>query len=174
MPSWCAYSIHAGASAHCPLETAPTDGSLPLTVAFARGSCDPIRLPPIVRVGYRRRHVDSRSSQFAHTYSQPGNYTATLTVTDESGERSSAQSAISAGNTRPHVQLEWPPDGGIFDWGDTIPFRVEITDAEDAVIDCDRVRVQAFVGTTTTAIPKTVRALPGYDRDHCRTRQRGR
>ena len=44
------------------------------------------------------------------------------------------------------MQVAWPPDGGIFDWGDAIPFRVEVTDAEDAVIDCDRVRVQAFVG----------------------------
>ena len=44
------------------------------------------------------------------------------------------------------MRLAWPPDGGIFDWGDSIPFRVEVTDAEDAVIDCDRVRVQAFVG----------------------------
>lgn len=131
------------------LEAAPTDGSVPLTVAFdARDSYDP---DPGSRLSYAwdidsDGTVDSRSSQLTHTYSLPGNYTATLTVTDESGEQSSAQSAISAGNTRPNVRLAWPPDGGIFDWGDSIPFRVEVTDAEDAVIDCDRVRVQAFVG----------------------------
>ena len=46
---------------------------------------------------------------------------------------------INVGNTRPVVELTVPIQGGIFDWGDEIPYTVQVTDPEDGTIDCNRV-----------------------------------
>ena len=35
--------------------------------------------------------------------------------------------------------------GGIFDWGDEIPFTVTVTDPEDGTIDCNRVSVNTGI-----------------------------
>jgi cytochrome c len=38
-----------------------------------------------------------------------------------------------------------PVQGGVFDWGDEIPYTVTVTDPEDPTIDCDRVSVNPGV-----------------------------
>lgn len=60
------------------------------------------------------------------------------------------------GNTRPEVTIQQPPDGGMFSFGDTIPFTVEVTDEEDGQsgpIDCSRVVVQSQLGHDTHLHP---------------------
>ncbi|MEU8354117.1 carbohydrate-binding protein, partial [Streptomyces sp. NPDC048845] len=69
-----------------------------------------------------------------------------LTVRDPGGLTGSASVHISVGNTAPTVTLELPADGQPFSFGDAVPYRVRVTDAEDAVIDCSRVEVTYALG----------------------------
>ncbi|MDQ3789269.1 MAG: ThuA domain-containing protein, partial [Actinomycetota bacterium] len=57
----------------------------------------------------------------SHTYSTPGQYTAHLAVTDETGLTGAASVVITAGNTAPTVKLDLPVNGGFFGYGDTVP-----------------------------------------------------
>jgi hypothetical protein len=72
-------------------------------------------------------------------------YTARLTVTDSSGKTANANTTITAGNTSPTVNVTVPVEGGLFAFGENIPFSVTVTDPEDASIDCSRVQVTAVL-----------------------------
>ncbi|MCT2583889.1 ThuA domain-containing protein [Actinophytocola gossypii] len=91
--------------------------------------------------------VDSTEANPTHTYTEPGEYRVLLTVTSTTTDLTAvAATTVTSGNTRPQVRIVFPPDGGMFDWGTTIPFEVEVTDAEDTEIDCSRVVVQSQLG----------------------------
>ncbi|PXY24426.1 ThuA domain-containing protein [Prauserella flavalba] len=92
--------------------------------------------------------VDSTQANPAYKYKERGQYTARLTVTSTENPDLTAVAVteITVGNTRPEVRIVLPPDGGMFDFGDTIPFRVEVIDAEDRTIDCSKVVVQSQLG----------------------------
>ncbi|WP_232827686.1 PKD domain-containing protein, partial [Jiangella endophytica] len=85
-----------------------------------------------------------------HTYTEAGVYTAQLVVTDTTGRSASSNLTITVGNTEPDVTIELPANGHVFEWGDEVPFRVSVTDAEDGStadggIDCADVTVQQGV-----------------------------
>ncbi|WP_049567177.1 ThuA domain-containing protein [Streptomyces sp. SBT349] len=142
------YKINYTDGARTPVAEAGSDrdsGPAPLEVAFSsEGSHD----PDGDELTYAWDLGDGTTSDEpdpTHTYTEPGEYSARLTVTDPSGRSSSSHLAITAGNTRPEVSIELPHDGQVFDWGDEIPFRVSVADAEDGsgdAIDCERVTVQ--------------------------------
>ena len=44
------------------------------------------------------------------------------------------------GNTSPTITIQIPTDGDFFEWGQRIPYRVAVTDPEDASIDCSSVK----------------------------------
>ena len=44
--------------------------------------------------------------------------------------------STSAGNTRPTVKIDVPEDGQFADFGDTIAYKITVTDPEDGTIDC--------------------------------------
>jgi len=69
-----------------------------------------------------------------------------LTVTDEDGHQSTDNIKITVGNTRPEIRILAPPAGGFFNWGEVVPFAVEVADAEDGETACGQVVFQAFVG----------------------------
>ncbi len=79
----------------------------------------------------------------------------TLTVTDESGATSVDSVAVIAGNSRPQVSIEIPENGRIADFGDRIPYRISVTDAEDGStgsgIACTDVRIEFKLGHDTHA-----------------------
>ncbi|PXY24440.1 ThuA domain-containing protein [Prauserella flavalba] len=81
-----------------------------------------------------------------HTYTEPGQYTAHLAVTDETGLTGAASVVVTVGNTAPTVTLEAPVNGGVFGFGDTVPFKVTVTDPEDGPVDCSRVTVEYILG----------------------------
>ncbi|GAA3359689.1 PQQ-dependent sugar dehydrogenase [Saccharopolyspora gregorii] len=87
------------------------------------------------------------------TYDERGAHTAKLAVTDETGKTGYASVQIVVGNTPPQVRVELPPDGGVFAFGEEVPFRVSVTDAEDEQIDCSRVAVSYALGHDTHAHP---------------------
>ncbi|MEV1044098.1 ThuA domain-containing protein [Streptomyces sp. NPDC049916] len=100
--------------------------------------------------------TDSTEANPSHTYTAKGLHTARLTVTGPDELTALAVQDIVVGNTRPEVSIQQPPDGGMFSFGDTIPFTVEVKDAEDGKdgpIDCSRVVVQSQLGHDTHLHP---------------------
>jgi PKD repeat protein/type 1 glutamine amidotransferase len=127
----------------------PTDGSAPLTVQFSsEGSRDP---DPADSIRFAWDFdgdgtTDSIEPNPTFTYTTPGVYTARLTVTDSSGKTASANTTITVGNTSPRVEVTVPVEGGLFAFGETIPFTVTVSDPEDGPIDCGRVEVTFVLG----------------------------
>jgi cytochrome c len=127
----------------------PTSGPVPLTVAFSsEGTHDP---DPGDAITYAwdldgDGSVDSTEPNPTHTYTTAGQVTATLTVTDSNGLTGSANTIITAGNTAPAVEITTPIQGGLFSFGDAVPWSVTVTDPEDGTIDCDRVEVTFVLG----------------------------
>ncbi len=128
------------------MDATPTNGAAPLTVQFSsEGSMDPDEGDSIrfdwdfgVPGTDADRSMDPNPS---YTYTTPGVYTARLTVTDSSGKTQSRTIPITVGNTAPTVTITTPVDGDFFEFGDSIPYTVTVTDPEDASIDCSRVQV---------------------------------
>ncbi|WP_084468860.1 ThuA domain-containing protein [Nocardiopsis trehalosi] len=130
----------------------PDSGGVPLEVAFSsEGTGHP---DPDETVELSWAFGDGATSTEAnpvHTYTEAGDYTAQLTVTDSAGRTSTANVPVSVGNTRPEVELTVPPDGGTFEFGDEVAVEVVVTDAEDGstadgTIDCDDVTISASLG----------------------------
>uniref|UniRef100_UPI0031DBEF4B ricin-type beta-trefoil lectin domain protein n=1 Tax=Saccharothrix mutabilis TaxID=33921 RepID=UPI0031DBEF4B len=75
-----------------------------------------------------------------------GTFNVQLTVTDPTGKTGTANLTVTSGNTAPTVRFTGPVDGGMFGWGDTIPYGLAVTDAEDGTVDCTRVTTQPNIG----------------------------
>jgi hypothetical protein len=66
------------------------------------------------------------------------------------------------GNTAPTVTIDAPVEGGLFAFGESIPFSVMVTDPEDGVVDCDRVVVTFVLGHDNHGHPEdTVNGCDG-------------
>ncbi|MDG4831224.1 ThuA domain-containing protein [Solwaraspora sp. WMMD1047] len=150
------YRIDYIAGVRAPIAVAnatPTSGQAPLTVQF---SSDGSRDPDGGTLTYAWAFGDGETSTEAdptHTYAEAGNYTAQLTVTNPAGRSAVANVPITVGNTAPTVTIEFPPDGGFFEWGDQVRYTISVTDPEDGEIDCDRVQLQVLLGHDEHAHP---------------------
>ncbi|MBY8874064.1 ThuA domain-containing protein [Micromonospora sp. PLK6-60] len=150
------YRIDYTAGDRAPIAVAtadPTSGPAPLTVRFSSaGSRD----PDGGTLTYAWKFGDGQTSTEAnptHTYATAGNYTAQLTVINPNGRTAVANVPVTVGNTAPTVTIEFPPDGGFFDWGDQVRYTIKVTDPEDGTIDCDRVKLQVLLGHDEHAHP---------------------
>ncbi|GAA2353682.1 hypothetical protein GCM10010404_01860 [Nonomuraea africana] len=123
-----------------------TSGKAPLTVAFSSaGSTD----PEGQAITYAWDFGDGGSSTEAnptHTYTAEGTFSATLTVRDPGGNTGTASVVITSGNTAPTVTIDLPDEGTLFDWGDSVPYDVRVTDPEDGTADCAKVRMTYVLG----------------------------
>ncbi|MGX1953035.1 ThuA domain-containing protein [Streptomyces anulatus] len=123
-----------------------TSGTAPLKVKFssagtADGDDDPLT--------YAWDFGDGGTSTAAdptYTYKKNGTYTATLTAEDPTGRTGSASVHVTVGNTAPTVELVLPEDGQLFEFGDAVPFKVNVSDPEDGTIDCTKVEVKFTLG----------------------------
>ena len=131
-----------------------TNGPIPLEVTFSsEGSRDPEGGPVTLAWDFGDGATSTEANP-THTYTTAGNYTATLTVTNADGVETSTTVLISAGNTAPTVTVEMPPNGGFFNFGDVIQYKVTVTDPEDGEdIDCNDVIVQPALGHDEHAHP---------------------
>ncbi|ETK33557.1 ThuA domain-containing protein [Microbispora sp. ATCC PTA-5024] len=125
-----------------------TDGPLPLSVKF---SSDGSRDPDDKAITYAwdldgDGTTDSTDPNPTFTYEKAGEYSVVLTVKNADGKTATASVSISAGNTRPTVTVNVPPNGAFFEFGDQVKFKVTVTDPEDGTIDCDKVQIQAILG----------------------------
>lgn len=134
------------------LTASRTSGQEPLTVQFSsEGSRDP---DPGDSISFAwdfdgNGTTDSIDAAPSFTYTQTGQYSPRLTVTDSSGKQAFASTVITVGNTAPTVTVSVPVDGGTFAFGDRIPFTATVVDPEDGVIDCSRVKVTFVLGHDT-------------------------
>ncbi|NHC45029.1 DUF1349 domain-containing protein [Motilibacter sp. K478] len=125
-----------------------TSGALPLSVAFdAAGSRDPDGTPVTYAWDFNGDGTtDATTATASYNYTTAGTFTARLTVTDEDGQTAVATQQITAGNSAPTITVEVPPNGGVFEFGDTVKYKVTVTDPEDGTIDCQNVVVQPALG----------------------------
>ncbi|MFB7212930.1 ThuA domain-containing protein [Streptomyces sp. NPDC056255] len=134
------------------------NGAAPLSVGFSSGGSG---LPGGQPVTYAwdfdgNGTTDSTEANPSYTYRTKGLFTARLTVTGPGGLTGQAVQDITVGNTRPEVTIKQPPNGGMFSFGDTIPFTVKVKDKEDGSgvpVDCSRVVVQSQLGHDTHLHP---------------------
>ncbi|MEU4551215.1 ThuA domain-containing protein [Micromonospora violae] len=150
------YRIDYTAGDRAPIAVAsanPTSGPAPLAVTFSSaGSRD----PDGGTLTYAWTFGDGQTSTEAnptHTYATAGDYTAQLTVTNPKGRTAVANVPVTVGNTAPTVSIEFPPDGGFFNWGDQVRYTIKVTDPEDGQIDCDKVQLQVLLGHDEHAHP---------------------
>ncbi|MEV4316344.1 carbohydrate-binding protein [Actinocrispum sp. NPDC049592] len=124
----------------------PTSGAAPLNVTFSSaGTSD----PDGGTLSYLWTFGDGATSTAqnpSHTYTTNGTFTATLKVTDSTNLSGSASVPIAVGNTAPTVRVELPANGQVFSFGDTVPFRITVTDPEDGAIDCTKVKMNYVLG----------------------------
>ena len=131
------------------LSADPTDGPAPLTVQFSsEGSRDP---DPGDSIRFEwdfdgNGTIDSVDPNPQLTYTALGQHTARLTVIDSNGISASANTTITVGNTSPTVTINTPVEGGLFAFGESIPFSLTVTDPEDGPVDCARVAVTFVLG----------------------------
>lgn len=132
----------------------PRSGQAPLEVQFSsEGTHHPEDVEIVSLEWSFGDGTTSTEPNPIHTYQTNGVYAATLTVTDANGKTGKAGVTIVVGNTAPVVDLQRPPDGAFFDWGDEAPFRIRVTDAEDTRVDCDLVTLNAALGHDEHAHP---------------------
>ncbi len=74
---------------------------------------------------------DETGVQVTTTYTELGQYTVRLRVTDPGGRFGLTSRAITVGNMAPTLTAEAPADGGFFAWGDAVPYTFSTTDPED-------------------------------------------
>jgi glucose/arabinose dehydrogenase len=132
-----------------------TSGQAPLEVNFsAAASYHPEEGEEIVSYEWSFNDgTTAEGEEATHTYTEEGVHSATLTVTDGDGKTGRAGVTIVVGNTAPEVDIQAPPSGAFFDWGDDLSYLVEVTDVEDETIDCDEVRLNTAIGHDAHAHP---------------------
>ncbi|MPZ25018.1 MAG: carbohydrate-binding protein [Micromonosporaceae bacterium] len=137
----------------------PQSGQPPLAVAFeSEGTHHPDPGGEIVsRQWSFGDGTTSTEPHPTHVYQDPGVFSATLTVTDARERVGRSAVTVVVGNTAPIVDLQRPVDGGFFDFGDRVRFRVRVTDPEEGRapgrIRCELVTLNSAQGHDEHAHP---------------------
>jgi cytochrome c len=134
----------------------PLEGLPPFTVRFhSEGTEDPDGDRMVYAWDFDDDGtVDSRDPDPSFTYTENGQYDATLKVTDRTGRTSSASVPITIGNKTPVVTLTTSPaPGQPFHFGDVVTYTVTVTD--DTPVDCGKVKVAYVLGHESHGHPIT-------------------
>jgi PKD repeat protein len=159
----------------------PTSGAAPLTVAFdGTTSSDPEggALTYAWDLDGDGGFDDGTAPTAGFTYTLPGNYTATLRVTDPSGATGTASVAISVGNTPPDAVIDTPAGGTTWKVGDVITFSGHAADAQQGTLPasaltwslvlqhcpstCHEHPLQTFSGTASGSFVAPDHEYPSY------------
>jgi glucose/arabinose dehydrogenase/PKD repeat protein len=131
---------YTGTANRAPLAVAaasPTNGPAPLTVSFdASGSSDPDgdALTYAWDLDGDGAYDDSTAQKPTYTYTQVGNHTAGLEVTDTSGASDTDSIVISAGNTPPTASIIAPTAATTWRVGQQIAFSGSASDQQDGTL----------------------------------------
>ncbi|GAA3213898.1 ThuA domain-containing protein [Oerskovia jenensis] len=130
-----------------------TSGSAPLTVQFSsEGTRHPAGEPISLQWTFGDGSAPSTEANPTHTYTENGSYTAQLTVSDSDGKLAVANVTIVVGNQAPVVKIEFPDNGGFFEWGDQVRYRITVDDP-DGEVDCSTVALRTSLGHDSHAHP---------------------
>jgi glucose/arabinose dehydrogenase/PKD repeat protein len=100
---------------------------------------------------------DATGVTVSHTYTELGQYTVRLRVTDPQGKAGITSQAVTVGNVAPTIALEHPADGSFFAWGDAVPYRFSVSDPEDGEVPvCSRLSWTFGLGHDTHAHPEVL------------------
>lgn len=147
--------VEGNKSPQARMEVDKSSGQGPLTVAFDASTS---RDPEGGALSYEWDFdgdgtFDATGVEASHAYPDNGQYQARLRVTDPAGKFGLTSREITVGNTAPTVELTLP-DGGFFDWGNAVPYQVNITDPEDGnAVACARVAWTFGLGHNEHAHP---------------------
>ena len=137
------------------IDAEPDSGQAPLEVSFdASASTDPEEEALTYAWDFDGDGTtDATGVTATHTYTENGVFNARLTVTDPADKSGTTTVPITVGNTRPVVELETPPNGAFFDFGDEVSWDVKVTDPEEETVDPQAVEVQPALGHDDHAHP---------------------
>ncbi len=153
------------------IDASPTQGPTPLTVTFqGAGSTDPDPADE-GRLRYAWDFTDdgvtdSTSATATFTYTNPGSYTARLTVTDTLNATDTSTIAIAPGNEAPTAVLDTPTVGTTWKVGDTITFSGHATDPQQGTLPASRLDwdlVMHHCSTPDTCHAHAIRSWDGVD-----------
>jgi cytochrome c len=116
------------------LTAAKTVGKTPFTVSF---SADESKDFDGDELKYEWTFGDGQRSDEknpAHIYDKPGQYKATLTVTDPSGESASQETMVIAGNDLPQVSIAYKGNSMFYWENSRFEYSVDVSDSEDGSI----------------------------------------
>lgn len=123
------------------LKVNETAQAVPFTVQFdAQGSMDSDGDKLSFDWDFGDGNTD-RGASVEHTYTEPGEFMASVKVTDGDGESSSEQVKILAGNTPPEVNIQIEGNSRFYFPGQPINYTVLASDKEDGTIDPDNIAV---------------------------------
>jgi PKD repeat protein/glucose/arabinose dehydrogenase len=131
---------YAGSGNRAPVAVAaasPTNGPAPLTASFdGSGSSDPDgdALTYAWDLDGDGAFDDSTAQKPTFTYTQPGNYTVQLKVTDLSGAFDTDSVVISAGNTPPTAKILSPTSAMTWTVGERFTFLGSASDPQDGTL----------------------------------------
>jgi glucose/arabinose dehydrogenase/type 1 glutamine amidotransferase/beta-xylosidase len=147
--------VNGSRSPNASARATPDSGHAPLRVQFTgEGSSDPENEALTYEWDFDGNGTtDSTEVSPVFTYTTNGVYNARLTVTDPAGKTGTTTVPITVGNTRPEVDFNLPPSGAFFDFGDTVSWDLDVTDAEDATIPDANIVIQPALGHDEHAHP---------------------
>ncbi|MCG2462161.1 ThuA domain-containing protein [Flavobacteriaceae bacterium F89] len=160
-------------------------GSIPLTVQFsASGSKDFDGDVLDYQWFFTKEEVQSNDIAPTYTFTDPGNYTVRLHVTDAQGETTSTSSKILVGNDAPQLSIQIEPSDTLYWDGKEVNYKVVVSDKQDGsttdgTIGASNVKVtfnfvpegkdmvQATVGHQRNTVPEGKQVIDGTDCKAC-------
>ena len=163
------------------IQATPTSGAAPLTVQFnGSGSSDPEGTPLQYAwdLDNDGSFDDGTAVTASRTFTNPGNFTVRLRVTDAGLATGTDTETISVGNTPPTPVISTPTVGTTFKVGDTINFSGSATDQQDGNMpasslswtlvqqhcapNCHSHQVQTFPGVASGSFAAPDHEYPSY------------
>lgn len=159
------------------IDLAETHGAAPFEVPFSAGTSSD---PDGDELSFAWDFGDGESatgSIASHTYTEPGEYTATLTVSDNNGGSQEREVLISVGNAPPSITLQVEGNKTFFWKEEAKSYSISVEDAEDgrtgAEISADRVAASVeFLDQTEDLVlaalgheEATARSLASYGKE---------